>query len=120
MEQTHSLVLRKNRSKRFLRRSLVLHNLIRLVQPFRLHRMVQRRNPNRMAMPFQLRTMVQHRCPNRMAMPFQLRTMGRTRNYRSTSSSLRNHDRPANDSIGRHRSFGRKGLRPEPTNLIHF
>jgi hypothetical protein len=53
-----------------------------------------------------------------MAMPFRLRTTGQIQKYRSTSSWLRSHDHPANDSIGRHRSFDRKGLRPEPTNLI--
>lgn len=78
----HSLVLHKDRTKRSLRRSLVPQNLNRMVQPFRLHMMVQRRNPNRMAMPFRLRTMVQHRNPK----PFQLRTMGQLRKYRSTSS----------------------------------
>ena len=64
----HSLVLHKNRTKRSLRRSLVLQNLNRMVQPFRLHMLVQHRNPNR------------------KAKPFPLRTMGQTRKYRSTSS----------------------------------
>jgi len=86
--------LEPNRTKRFRRRSLVhsleLHNLIRTVQPFRLHSSGQRHNQIHME-------------------PFQLRKMDQQPMYRSTSSKLRNRDHRANDAKGRHQSFGRKG-----------
>ena len=85
-----------NRTKRFQRRSLVhsleLHNLIRTVQPFRLHSLDQHHNQIRIHKE-----------------PFRLRKMDQQPMYRSKSSKLRNRDHRANDAKGRHQSFGRKG-----------